>query len=196
VWPGGAGPAVRAPAGRRLGSVHPGKTSGERPRWLEPDEEEAWVSLTGVLLKLPFALDARLRRTSGIGHFEYLVLSVLSETADHTMAMGDLATLANSSPSRTSHAVSRLEAKGWVSRQQDARNGRFMLARLTDEGFAFQRSAAPGHVATVRSLVFDALDADQVKHLDDIAKNILGMLHEQGHWPPRGTRPPAGSSGS
>lgn len=170
----------------------PRRPGRDEPRWLRPDQEEAWISLTGVLLKLPFALDADLRQQAGIGHFEYLILSVLSERGDRTMPMGDLATLANSSPSRTSHAVSRLEAKGWVSRQQDALNGRFMLARLTDDGFAFLQSIAPGHVTTVQELVFDALDVEQVKQLDGIAKSILSRLQSQGHWPPRGTRPPTG----
>jgi DNA-binding MarR family transcriptional regulator len=170
----------------------PRRQESNEPRWLRPDQEEAWISLTGVLLKLPFALDADLRQQAGIGHFEYLILSVLSERGDHTMPMGDLATLANSSPSRTSHAVSRLEAKGWVGRQQDALNGRFMLVRLTEDGFAFLQSAAPGHVATVQELVFDSLDVEQVKQLDGIAKSILSRLHSHGHWPPPGTRPPSG----
>jgi DNA-binding MarR family transcriptional regulator len=169
--------------------VETDETARDVPRWLNPDEEEAWISLTGVLLKLPFALDLRLRQQSGIYFFEYLILSVLSETPDHTIPIGDLATLANSSPSRTSHAISRLEEKGWVTRRRDPRNRRYMLARLTNEGFAFLQSAAPDHVATVRALVFDDLDADQVGQLDHIAKTILGNLHPQGHWPPRGTRP-------
>lgn len=170
--------------------MEPLEKAFETTRWLAPDEEEMWISLTGVLLKLPFALDSCLRQRSGVSFFEYLILSVLSESREHTMPMGDLATLANSSPSRTSHAVSRLEGKGWIRRQQDPSNGRFMLAQLTDEGLVFLRAAAPDHVATVRALVFDALDTDQVEQLDAITKSILGRITTQDNWPPRGTRAP------
>ncbi|MEV5152177.1 MarR family transcriptional regulator [Streptomyces werraensis] len=160
----------------------------EVPRWLEPDEEEAWVSLTGLLLKLPAALDSDLRQHAGISHFEYLILSVLSETENHAMPMGELAILANSSPSRMTYAVARLEKKGWIYRRPDARNARFTLAHLTDDGVAFLRRIAPGHVATVRALVFDALDAGQVRQLDTLAKAILDKITTSDEWPPRSTR--------
>jgi DNA-binding MarR family transcriptional regulator len=182
---------ARGCASRALGRIErvmPMEKPSSAPRWLDPDEEDAWVSLTGLLLKLPFALESQLRQQAGISYFEYLVLSVLSETEHRTMPMGDLATLANSSPSRLSHAVSRLERRGWIERRQDPRNARFTLAELTDDGFAFLREVAPGHVATVRALVFDALDADQVGQLGAIANPILDRITPRDTWPPHGTR--------
>lgn len=160
----------------------------EPPRWLNAEEEEAWVSLTGLLLKLPYALDADLRHRAGVSHFEYLVISALSEAPERTLPMGDLATLANSSPSRLTHAVSRLEARGWITRCPDPGNARFTLAHLTDEGFAFLGKTAPAHVNLVRTLVFDALDTDDVGRLDSIAKRVLARLDPRHEWPPRGTR--------
>jgi DNA-binding MarR family transcriptional regulator len=104
------------------------------------------VSLTGLLLKLPQALETDLRQRAGISHFEYLVISVLSESEGRTLPMGDLATLASSTPSRLTHTVERMEARGWISRRRSPDNARFTLARLTDEGFAFLADVAPGHV--------------------------------------------------
>lgn len=144
--------------------------------------------LTGLLLKLPNALDADLRRHSGISHFEYLILSSLSESEGHMLPMGDLATLSISTPSRLSHAVSRLEGRGWIVRRPDPANARFMLARLTEAGFAVLAAAAPGHVETVRSMVFDTLDPEQVAQLKSIAAGILAKTDTDHDWPPRGTR--------
>jgi hypothetical protein len=100
------------------GSAHSVPAGGEHgPRWLTDDERDAWMPLIGVLIKLPAALDAQLQRDSGLSHFEYMVLSRLSEAPERTLRMSDLAVLANGSLSRLSHVVTRLERRGWVRRE-------------------------------------------------------------------------------
>src|SRR4030088_394135 len=73
------------------------------PRWLTPAEHDACLSLAGLLIKLPAALDTQLQRDAGLSHFEYMVLSGLSEAPGRTLHMSDLAELANGSLSRLSH---------------------------------------------------------------------------------------------
>jgi DNA-binding MarR family transcriptional regulator len=157
-------------------------------RWLEADEERAWIALTGVLLRLPAALDADLREHSGITHFEYLVLSATSEAPGRTLPMGELAALSYASPSRVSHVVARLEARGWITRSPEPGNRRIVNARLTPQGFEVLRAAAPRHVATVRHLVFDAVSGEQTAALTDIAHALLRRLDPEAEWPPRSTR--------
>ena len=48
--------------------------------WLDDDERAAWVRLVAVVELLPGALDTQLRRDSGLTHFEYFVLAMLSES--------------------------------------------------------------------------------------------------------------------
>ena len=86
------------------------------PRWLSKQEQGAWRTFAGMLLKLPAALDAQLQRDAGITHFEYLVLAGLSQAPDHALRMSSLACLVNGSLSRLSHVISRLERRGWVER--------------------------------------------------------------------------------
>ena len=43
----------------------------EEPRWLTPEEQRTWRALTSLLVRLPAALDAQLRRDAGITHFDY-----------------------------------------------------------------------------------------------------------------------------
>jgi DNA-binding MarR family transcriptional regulator len=141
--------------------------------WLSDEQQAAWRPLVGLLLRLPAALDAQLQRDAGINHFDYLVLSVLSETPGRTRRMSELAAMANSSMSRLSHVVSRLEAKGWVRREPCPGDGRFINAVLTADGWQKVVATAPGHVAAVRELLIDALTPEQFAQLGAISAQVL-----------------------
>jgi DNA-binding MarR family transcriptional regulator len=118
------------------------------------------------------ALDRQLQRDSGMPHAYYLILAMLSEAPDRTLNMGQLAEIAHSSPSRLSHAVSRLEEAGWVRRSKRPPDRRTTLAQLTDEGFDVLATAAPGHVEEVRQLVFDRLTPAQLRVLSEVFANL------------------------
>jgi DNA-binding MarR family transcriptional regulator len=137
------------------------------------------MPLGGLLLKLPAALDAQMQRDSGLSHFEYLVLSQLSEATGRTLRMSQLAAIANGSLSRLSHVVKRLEARGWVRREPSRADGRYTNAVLTDAGWDKVVASAPGHVEVVRTLVLDALTGDELDRLGDIARRILARLDSE-----------------
>ena len=151
-------------------------TQTPEPRWLEGIERDAWLSLIGVIIRLPAALDAQLQRDAGLSHFEYMVMVNLSNAEDHVLRMSQLAALCHSSLSRLSHVVARLERRGWLRREPCPDDGRATLATLTDDGFAKLASAAPGHVDAVRAYVIDALDPEQLGQLSAIGDTILGRL--------------------
>jgi DNA-binding MarR family transcriptional regulator len=146
------------------------------PRWLDHDERQAWNAFIGLLLRLPNALDADVRKRTSLTHFEYAVLSNLSEADWRTRTMGELAEFVNASPSRVSHVVARLEDRGWVSRAASPTSARVTLATLTDEGMAVVVEAAPRYVESVRSLVIDPLDRDQLPHLAAISDRLMRNL--------------------
>ena len=144
--------------------------------WLDGDEQEVWLSLVAVLIRLPAALDAQLRRDAGVSHFEYQILAALSMTATRTLPMSDMADFTVSSLSRLSHACRRLETQGWVNRAPDPDDGRVTLVTLTAAGYAKVVDAAPGHVRTVRSLVFDPLTKQQVKQLGQALARVQARI--------------------
>ena len=145
-------------------------------RWLDEDEQRAWLRLAGVMLKLSPALDSQLQRDSDLTHFDYLCLAMLSETDDRTLRMSDLAGRVNASLSRLSHVISKLERRGWVARQPSPHSRRVTLVTLTEEGWKVLVEAAPGHVETVRSLVFEGLSAEDVAALERIAGHIVERI--------------------
>jgi DNA-binding MarR family transcriptional regulator len=152
---------------------------GSEPRWLNADDHEAWVAFASMLIWLPTALDDQLQRDSGLSHFEYGILAALSEADEETLRMSELAIYANGSLSRLSRAVARLEGRGWVTRQPDPADGRYTLARLTNNGRTVIVKAAPGHVEAVNRLVFDVLTAAQARQLRIIAGRILNAIDSE-----------------
>ena len=59
-------------------------------------------------MTLPAALDAQLKRDTGLNTYDYHVLAGLADRPDGTMGMGELAAFSQGSPSRLSHAVARM----------------------------------------------------------------------------------------
>jgi len=145
-------------------------------RWLDEEELAAWLKLAGVMLKLSPTLDSQLQRDSDLTHFDYLCLAMLSETDDRTLPMSVLASRTNASLSRLSHVISKLEKRGQVARQPSPHSRRVTLVTLTDDGWNVLVAAAPGHVETVRSLVFDDLSREDVAALNRIAGHIVERI--------------------
>jgi DNA-binding MarR family transcriptional regulator len=145
-------------------------------RWLDDDERAAWVRLAAVLELLPGVLDSQLRRDAELTHFEYFVLAMLSEAPDRTLRMTHLAGQTNATLPRLSHVVKRLEERGLVERLPCPEDARATNARLTPGGWAKVRKTAPGHVATVRASVIDALTPEQVDQLAAIGDAILDRV--------------------
>ena len=124
-------------------------------------------------------LDRQLQRDAGMPHGYYEILVRLSEADDGTMRMSELATATRSSRSRLSHAVSRLEERGWIERADCETDRRGQLARLTQKGLEALRDAAPGHVETVRAYMIDRLSDEQIAQLGDIAETIVNGLTDE-----------------
>ena len=151
------------------------------PRWLAEEEIEAWRPLAALALLLPSYLDEAIQ-PHGLTFFEYSVLVVLSGAPDRTVPMSELAHLASGSLSRTSHGARRLEDRGLLHRHRCPDDGRVTLVTLTDEGQRRLAAAAPDHVASVRSAVFDALGPGQAADLGRSITAILNRLHPVGPW--------------
>jgi DNA-binding MarR family transcriptional regulator len=152
----------------------------DEARWLNDEEQQAWRKLMAVTTLLPAALECQLQRDADLTLFAYWVLAMLSEAPEASMPMSELAARSNSSPSRLSHVVARLEERGWVHREQSPADARVYIAVLTDAGWDKLAATAPPHVDQVRSLVYDALTASQVRQLEQICDSLLGRLDPKG----------------
>ena len=158
-----------------LPPLDPGDAEAE-PKWLTVQETDAWLGVATIAMQLPAVLDAQLQRDSGLGFFEYTVLSWLSMAEHRTIRMSDLAELSRGSLSRLSNVVKRLEQRELVRRAPDPTNGRYTNAVLTDAGWECVVRAAPGHVNAVRQFIFDPLSTKQVEALRVISGLIADRI--------------------
>ncbi len=143
------------------------------PRWLTPDEHTTWRTLLTVMQTVPATLDSQLRKEHGLTLFEYYIMAMLSDSPERTCPMSDLALLTNGSLSRLSHAVEKLERRGWVTRSRHPEDGRTTLTTLEDAGQEMLTTAAPAHVEEVRRVLFDRLGPGQVAALREALAPVV-----------------------
>jgi DNA-binding MarR family transcriptional regulator len=149
-------------------------------RWLTEEELASWLPLAGVMLRLGPTLDSQLQRDSDLTHFDYLCLAMLSEESDWTTTMSALAARVNSSLSRLSHVITKLEKRGWVERSPSETSGRVKMVTMTDKGYAVLVEAAPSHVEFVHSLIYEGLTDEDIANLRRLMTHILKRIEESG----------------
>ena len=142
-------------------------------RWLTEHEQTTWRSFLAMQRLIRDTLERQLQRHAAMPMTYYIILAMLSEAPQRTLRMSELAVIAGTSQSQLSHAASRLEESGWITRRRCEDDKRGYLATLTDEGFDVLRKAAPSHVESVRSVLFDAISPQQVDQLRDICEAVL-----------------------
>jgi DNA-binding MarR family transcriptional regulator len=86
--------------------------------------------------------------------------------------MSELAREVGFSPSRLSHAVSRMEEDGWVERSRSEVDRRGTEASLTDNGAKVVEEATPAHLALVKKLVFEELGDDRAAAMSEAMDQI------------------------
>lgn len=144
--------------------------------WLTDEEQATWRAFNMASRLIDAELDRQLNSDAAMGHAHYGILVTLSESDDGRLRMGDLAGQLQFSPSRLSHAIRRMESDGWVVRETCPTDRRGQEAVITPSGRVALESAAPGHVAEVRRLVFQQLSSDQQSQLRTISETLLAEM--------------------
>jgi DNA-binding MarR family transcriptional regulator len=160
------------------------------PRWLDAEEQRAWRAYLDTTRLLIRALDQQLQSDADVSFTDYELLVKLSEAPGQRLRMRDLADATMSTRSGVTRAVTRLEEIGWVRRVTCEDDRRGTHAELTPAGAAKLAAAAPGHVAAVRSHLFDQLTAAQVAQLGVAFGQVAEVLQR----PRAGATPPIGRS--
>jgi DNA-binding MarR family transcriptional regulator len=155
-------------------------------RWLTADQERLWRRWLTLNARLSATLHKELQDNAGLSMPDFEVLVHLTDTPDGRIRVTDLARLLQWERSRVSHHVSRMERRRLVQRVECAEDGRGAFIVITPQGRAAIEQAAPGHVDTVRRLVFDALNPQEVDALGTIIDKALTQLEitdlEESSW--------------
>ena len=153
--------------------------TGDKTRWLEPDQQVAWRSYIVGTTRLLERLDRELREEHGLSLPEYEVLVRLSEADDHSLRMAELASSLSHSRSRTTHTIARMESAGLVKRFTCDFDGRGRWATLSDKGHTVLKEAAHTHVRGVREHLVDLLSADEFATVGEAFDIVGSQLGDQ-----------------
>jgi DNA-binding MarR family transcriptional regulator len=151
-------------------------------RWLTESEDRAWRAFLLATQLLMDRLDRELQEASGIPHAYFAILVVLSEQPERSLRMTEIADRLRFSKSRLTHAIGRLEERGWVERAACPSDRRGAYAVLTEAGLSALAAMAPIHVAGVRRHLLDRLSDEQVGQLRAIGETIAGPLVADQTW--------------
>lgn len=143
---------------------------------LTADEFDAWRVFVASSRLLVAELDRYLRGEVGIPHSWYILLIVLSERPDHTARQSDLANVTDFSLSRLSHAISRMQDKGWLYRRTDPDDRRAADVILTSFGSKALADISRGHDAVLRKLFLARLTPEDVANLRHACRALLPGL--------------------
>ncbi|WP_051266338.1 MarR family winged helix-turn-helix transcriptional regulator [Nakamurella lactea] len=146
----------------------PAGTDAENGPWLSDRQQVVWRRWLAMWRMVDARIERDMQQHGGMPFAYYLVLAMLSEAPDRQMRMNRLSEIVGFSQSRLSHAVARLEALGWVRREQAEGDRRGQIAGLTDAGLERLKKVAPLHAETVRASLFDPLSDEQLGALESI----------------------------
>jgi DNA-binding MarR family transcriptional regulator len=149
--------------------------------WLTQEQQRVWRDWLQVTSLLPVALHAQLQADSDLSFPDYEVLSEVSEVEEQRIRFGDLARALRWERSRLSHHVKRMEKRGLVRREEAADDGRGAFVVLTPDGRAALERAAPGHVRTVRRLIFEPLGPRGSAELGTALARLAAGLRQELH---------------
>jgi DNA-binding MarR family transcriptional regulator len=157
-------------------------------QWLTDDQQRAWRGLLQMSSRLDARLNRDLQQASGLSLADYDVLVLLTEAPDGRLRMFQLMEDLQWEQSRLSHHIARMQRRGLVAREECTTDKRGAFVVVTAAGRDAIEKAAPGHVATVRRLVFDGLSDEQVAMLDAFVTRILSRLAPAEEAAPAGGR--------
>ncbi len=148
-------------------------------RWLSVDEQRLWRRWLLLNNRLSATVQRELQDDSGLSNADFEVLVNLTDNPDGRIRVTDLATKMVWERSRLSHQVTRMERRALVERVECKEDGRGAWIVITPSGRTAIEKAAPGHVETVRTLVFDSLTGDDVSSLATLVDKLLAGLDEE-----------------
>ena len=146
---------------------------------LSPAEEDLWRAIMRIVKVLPRNLDSDLIHGAGVSASDYTTLMHLSEAPNRELRMSDLASATGLSASRMTRLVDDLQSRSLVTKVASSTDARGNVARITARGMAKLRTAWPVHVASVRSLFLDHMDADEMKLVASAMSGVADQLEER-----------------
>ncbi len=144
----------------------------EQPASLTPTQLNAYFALTEVGSLLRPAVEKQLRDVGALSYVQFQLLARLGDAVEGRSRMTDLADGVVYSRSGLTYQAQSLEERGLITRSPSPDDERSTIVTITAAGRDVLRAVFPGHIETVRGLLFTPLSADDA---EDLAR-ILGRV--------------------
>ncbi|BDX29615.1 hypothetical protein TUM20985_01620 [Mycobacterium antarcticum] len=147
--------------------------------WLSEEQQGVWRDYLAMSGSLQAAMNRQLQRDCGLSLSDYDVLVALDER--EVCRVNELGERLGWEQSRLSHQLRRMRSRGLVDRRGADDDRRGATVELTTAGRAALESAAAGHVALVRDMVFDGMRPADVRAVGRWTSTVLERLREREH---------------
>ena len=152
---------------------------------LEPQQMQTYFALTEAASLLQYAVQQQLRADGDLSYVQFEILAILAD-ADRPLTMTNLADGVVYSRSGLTHQAGLLEKAGLIMRRPSSEDQRETVVEITEAGKARVAKVLPGHIEVVRTLLFETLSDQDVRHLGDIMGRVRDHMRS---LPPRSAAP-------
>ncbi|WP_336216138.1 MarR family winged helix-turn-helix transcriptional regulator [Nonomuraea sp. LPB2021202275-12-8] len=152
---------------------------------LDPQQLGAYFVLMEAVSLLQHQVEQQLRTEGDISYVQFQLLARLAHAPGH-LTMTQLADGVVYSRSGLTYQAGLLEKAGLITRGPSPDDERATLVAITEDGRALLDRVLPGHIQVSRSLLFDPLTDDDLRHLGDIMTRVRDHMRTQ---PPRSAAP-------
>jgi DNA-binding MarR family transcriptional regulator len=154
--------------------MYSGRIVGMTQRWLTDRQQRVWRNYLSMVTRLQAAMNRQLQADCGLSLADYDILVTLSEQGE--LRVFELADELGWEQSRLSHQLGRMRTRGLIRRRGSEQDRRGATVEITTAGAAALTAAAPGHVALVRSVLFDGMTAEQLRVFEELISAALERL--------------------
>ncbi|MEU9836884.1 MarR family transcriptional regulator [Streptosporangium sp. NPDC048047] len=149
----------------------------------------AYFALMEVSSLLQHAVDEHLRADGDLSYVQFQILARLTDAPEGRLRMTDLADGVVYSRSGLTYQAGLLDKRGLITRSPCPDDERSVIVTVTDAGRDLVAQVLPGHVDSVRRLLFDPMTGGDLARLGDILGRVRDHMRA---IPPRSARPRAG----
>ena len=155
---------------------------------LSGEQLAAYFALMEVSSLLQYAVDEHLRADGDLSWVQFQILARLVNAPDGRLRMTDLADGVVYSRSGLTYQAGLLDKRGLITRAPSPDDERSVIVTVTAAGRDLVDQVLPGHVDSVRRLLFEAMTDGDVATLS----TVLGRVREHMRaTPPRSAKPRA-----
>lgn len=146
------------------------------PAGLSAKEEDVLATMVAWTRLFTNQMARETRAKAGIALADFEVVTRLALTPENRMRMSELAEQTQSSRSRLSHQIDRMEAAGLVQREDCDEDRRGSFTVLTKAGCDLWEKTAPDTIAGIRKHFADRVTARDLDTIDRIFSKLTAYL--------------------